>query len=201
MFKTLPLLSRPARRMVPPLAGGHRDRMGRDAGKFASHPARLAAIAAGEKKWRGPECPQHGDAPRHTSSGHCGACDRERSALQAVARSARRERYVKLADRPERQAAIARGDVIYWGPLCLNGHAGKRRNLSPRYTSSNRCVVCAQSGSRRTPPPEPAIAVSRQPENPVDRPQRRRTNTAANLATQALRHTKGLLRGLIGKAR
>ena|SRR3569832_1691806 len=113
--------------------------------KHARHPARLAALIAGEKKWLGPDCRKHGVAPHHTSSGQCVACNRERSALQAVAKSARRERYVKLADRPERLAALARGAHIYWGPLCLNGHAGKRPDLSPRYTRSTHCVACAQA--------------------------------------------------------
>lgn len=115
--------------------------------KFAQHPARLAALAARQKKWFGPQCPRHGEAPHHTSSGQCVSCNRARSAVQAVLKSNRREGYVKLCERPERLAALARGETIYWGPLCLNGHAGKRanRNRSPRYTRSTHCVACAQN--------------------------------------------------------
>lgn len=113
--------------------------------KFAQHPARLAALAARQKKWTGPQCPKHGEVPHHTSSGQCVSCNRARSAMQAVLKSNRRERYVKLGERPERLAALARGETIYWGPLCLNGHAGTRANKSPRYTRSTHCVACAQN--------------------------------------------------------
>jgi hypothetical protein len=212
--------------MMISLASGHRDRMGRGAGearqcvapiveglssmpKFGHHPARLAAIAAGEKKWYGPECPHHGNVLRHTSSGHCIACNRERSALQAIVKSRQRSRYVKLADRPERLAAVARGDLIYWGPLCLNGHAGKRRNQSPRYTSSARCVACAQArkggaAGRTVDVPaatSPTVGQARIVEPSDRRKPEPRTGVAGSRAAQTLLRTARRLRGLISKAR
>jgi hypothetical protein len=162
--------------------------------KYARHPARLAALAAGEKKWLGPECDKHGEAPHHTSSGQCVACNRERSAIQAVIKSSARQRYVPLAQRPERLAAAARGDAIYWGPPCLNGHAGKRGKLSPRYTSSTRCVACvrAQVSYARQPAEPPA----RMDVDPRHTP--RDNSVPVRQAREVIRRAADKLRALVG---
>jgi hypothetical protein len=175
--------------------------------QFGSHPARLAAIAAGEKKWRGPACPEHGDTLRHSTSGQCVACNRQRSAIQAMAKSGRRERYVKMADRPERVAALARGAIVYWGLLCPNGHSGQRKNRSPRYTLSSRCVACAQSHGR--PQTDMTMPASDVPDAPTSAPPppsqgATRENSftgAAGRARQALHRTADRLRSAIMTAR
>lgn len=104
-----------------PVSDRHRAHHARMA-QFPSHPARLAALAANELRWRGPACPNHPKSPRWTSSGQCEACNRERSLRQ----SQRRTRRIPIYLHPALLAAREAGAKHWAGPPCRHGHDGVR---------------------------------------------------------------------------
>jgi hypothetical protein len=50
--------------------------------RLGEHPARIAARAAGERTWIGPEC-RHGHVERYTNNAACAACARIRNGSTA----------------------------------------------------------------------------------------------------------------------
>lgn len=135
----------------------------------------------------GPECPEHGAVPHHTVS-----CNRKRSAMQAVLKLKRRDRYIKLGERPEHFAALARGEIIYWAPLCLNGYAGRRADRSPRYTRSTQCVACAQNRPRA----KSAVEIARDTVVDVASKRQKSTLAASSEGDRARRILSRITQGL-----
>lgn len=124
------------------------------------HPNRLAAIAAGQPRWRGPLCADHGLVDRYVTGNRCIVCSRlsaresaRRKAARPEVQAARAGRLAGIAARkvaaderrarpnipnhPARLAALAAGKHTWRGPDCRHKHGGLR------YTSATAaCVEC-----------------------------------------------------------
>lgn len=106
---------------------------------YAKHPARLTALAAGEKTFTADPCTTHGEVSRWCSTGGCVDCGRERSREQTRAKAAARPKHRPVATDPARERARAAGKRTFRGRPCRNGHA-----KGERYVSTAGCVECAR---------------------------------------------------------
>lgn len=128
--------------------------------QVAHHPNRLAAIVAGQPRWRGHPCAEHGFVDRYVTGNRCVICSRisaresaRRKAARPDIQAARAERLASIAarkaaeaerrarpnitDHPARLAALATDQTTWVGPDCRHGHGGLR------YTSKTAaCVEC-----------------------------------------------------------